>query len=394
MNMATKTKVLQANLNKWLVCKGDRKVRGELIKKLSGVLQCHEKSVGRSMKRLQLKDPTTQEKRGRKIYYGKDVDAAIEKVWEAMERPAAENMFDSISEYINFFKKEKSWNFDESTTAKFHELSLGTLKNRITSTKKRRNIGRSRGSTTPSHLKGLIPIRKSHTWVGLSPGYVQADSVVHCGDYMTGDVIYTVGNVDFATYWMEYITQWNKGAYTTKESLDLIKGLFPFVLHEIHPDSGNEFINYHVLAWIKEKKIKMTRSEPYKKNDNMCIEERNGSVVRRHLGHARLDDESLVEVTSEIMRTACLLHNHFKGVRRMISKIRTDSGVWKRKFESVGKTPYKRVMERDDVSRKDKAKLKVEHDSLNPLQLKRDLDKLKVELRKKLKTIKINRELQ
>jgi hypothetical protein len=126
----------------------------------------------------------------------------------------------------------------------------------------------------------------------------------------------------------------------------------------------------------------MTRSEPLKKNDNMCIEERNDNVARRHLGYERLDDSSLVPYASEILRIACLLNNHFHPVRRMTSKVRVGA-KWKRTFEKKAKTPYQRVLERDDVSDAIKEKLRAEHITLNPLALKRDLDRLKEVLRKK-----------
>ena len=88
------------------------------------------------------------------------------------------------------------------------------------------------------------------------------------------------------------------------------------------------------------------------------------------------------------MRVACLLHNHFIPVRRMISKERVGAR-WKRTFEKVAKTPYERVLERDDVPEEIKEKLKKEHESLNPLLLKDELDKLKKELERRLKNKKI-----
>jgi hypothetical protein len=232
----------------------------------------------------------------------------------------------------------------------------------------------------------MIPIRKSHTWYGLPPGYTQTDSVVHCGDILTGDVLYSVGCVDFATYWSEYDAQWNKGKEVTLSSLKVIRKRLPFPLLELHPDTGNEFINYHVHDWAMKENIVMTRSEPYKKNDNMCIEERNNSIARKHLGYVRMDDISLISTSREILRVACLLHNHFRPVRRMISKIRIGA-KWKRQFERVSQTPYARVMGNTEVAREDKESLQKVHAKLNPLKLKRELDILKKELSKEIEII-------
>lgn len=384
MNMATKNKVMQANLKEWLASRGDRKERGILTNRLASLLKLHVKSVSRAMKRLQLKDSTVEEKRGRPVYFGKDVDAAIYQIWVAMEYPCAENMHSAITKYIGFFIKENNWNVDDEATGKLNTVSLGTLKARIRTFRKKDGMLRGRSATVSSPLKGMIPIRKSHTWQELSPGYVQTDSVVHCGDMLTADVIYSVGCVDFATYWSEYTAQWNKGQEATLLSLKLIRDRFPFPLCEIHPDTGNEFINYHVYEWAKSEGLDMTRSEPYKKNDNMCIEERNNSIARKHLGYARLDDKSLVPVAMELLHTASLLHNHFKPVRRMLSKVRIGA-KWQRTFEKVSKTPYERVLLRTDIEEASKTKLREINSKLNPLELKRNLDILKEKISKALR---------
>ena len=392
MSMKTKQEVLKTHLNEWLACKGNKKKRGELIAKLSSILDMHPKSIGRSMKRIQLRSVYNQpKKRGRKLHYGADVDAALYQVWREMEYPCGENMYPMIAEYVEWFKKEGSWNFYDETTKKLLKMSLGTLKKRISRLRKKYKIGKGRSSTLSSPLKDMIPIRKSDSWQNLPPGYTQVDSVAHCGDKLTTDVVYNVGIVDFATYWSEYKTQWNKGQIATQKSLDICRSRFPFPLIELHPDTGTEFINYHIKDWTDKNGIAMTRSEPYEKNDNMCIEERNGFIARKHLGYVRLDDESLVELTSEIMRIACLLHNHFKAVRRLVKKEKIN-GKWKKELESVAKTPYQRVMESDHIAQEYKDKLKQEHEKLNPLQLKRELDKLKKELGRRLEVLRKNRD--
>lgn len=380
MNMATKHGVLQAHLTEWLACKGKRKKRGMLIKQLSQSLHMHEKSISRSMKRLQMRSRTTTKNRGRSEIYGADVDAALVQVWEAMGCPCAENMpSTSIDEYVSYFIAANDWGCGDAVTNKLLRMSEGTKKLRIASFRKKKGMLRGRSTTVSSPLKGMIPIRKSHTWQYLPAGFVQTDSVAHCGDLLTGDVVYSIGCVDFATYWSEYTAQWNKGQEATRQSLQAIQERFPFGWKELHPDTGNEFINYHVHRWSKDAGIEMTRSEPYKKNDNMCIEERNNSIARKHLGYTRLDDRSFVLLASEILRIACLLHNHFRPVRRMVSKIRIGA-KWKRTFEKQSRTPYQRVLESTDVPEEAKLQLRTCHAKLNPLELKQQLDTLKVNL--------------
>jgi len=381
MNMITKHTVLRAHLAEWLATKGNKSARGILARELAQSLHMHVKSIPRSMKRLQMKDTaSSREKRGRPVVYGADVRAAFSQLWEAMEYPCAECITrESLDTYVAFSIKERTWCFSDNTTDALIRMSEGTRKNLISSLRKKRGMLRGRSATVSSPLKGMIPIRKSHTWTDLPPGFLQTDSVAHCGDMLTGDVIYSVGVVDVATYWSDHTAQWNKGAEATQESLGTIRDRFPFPWREIHPDTGNEFINYHVHRWATDEGIAMTRSEPHKKNDNMCIEERNNSIARKHLGYVRLDNATLVPRAREILHLACLLSNHFRPVRRMTGKVRIGA-KWKRTFEKKACTPYERVLTRNDVSTQEKAVLRAEHETLNPLEIKRRLDILKTEL--------------
>lgn len=385
MHMATKHEVLQDHLKEWLATNGDREKRGALTKELSTTLKMHRKSIGRAMRRLQLRSSSKVRRSGRPRVYGTDVEAALAIVWEIMGYPCAEHMTrEAIDEHVAGCISARVWHVSNVVTDQLLVMSEGTKKNRIARMRKRRSMTRGISATVSSPLKGMIPIRKSHTWVSLPVGYLQTDTVVHCGDLLTNDVVYSIGCVDFRTYWSEYTAQWNKGQEATRESLETLTDRMPFAVRELHPDTGNEFINHHVHAWSKEKGYDLTRSEPYKKNDNMCIEERNNTIPRTEVGHARIDDQSLVPLVSEILAVACTYRNHFRPVRRMTNKVRIGA-KWKRTFEKVAQTPYARVLQQSDVPENAKAKLRAEHVALNPVVLRRKLDTLKDELARKLR---------
>lgn len=382
--MATKHAVLMERLQEWLDSKGSKLKRGELTAELARATNMHPKSISRSMQTLQLRSTRKpSQKRGRPRYYDKAVDAAIYHIWESMEYPCAETMHPMISTYIKSHQSNQHWIHSDEATGKLHALSLGTLKNRIQTLRIKENTLRGYSTTKPSAVQLLIPIRKSHTWTGLPPGYAQTDTVVHCGDLLSGDIIYSLGIVDFATYWSEYTAQWNKGQEATRASIEMVVARLPFRLFELHPDTGNEFINNHVYGWTQDNNIIMTRSEPYKKNDNMCIEERNNSIARRHLGYVRLNDRAVLALTQEILRLACLIHNHFRPIRRMVTKTRIGA-KWHRVYEKVAKTAYVRVLEHTGVTEGVKEKLRSVHTTLDPFRLQTELARLKQELERKL----------
>ncbi|EDI1752625.1 hypothetical protein MW925_000604 [Salmonella enterica] len=50
-----------------------------------------------------------------------------------------------------------------------------------------------------------------------------------------------------------------------------------------------EFINEAVFEYCSARCIALTRSRPYRKNDQIWIEQKNGAVVRKLAGYGRLD---------------------------------------------------------------------------------------------------------
>jgi len=373
MNMITKQDIFKSHLAKWLACQGDRKKRGEMTKAISSIAKVHPKSVPRSFKRAQMRDESSKGKRGRKIYYGKDIDAALYDVWEAASRPCGELLHSMIEEYIKACRQANRWQHSLNATSKLLEMSEGTVKGKLTSFRKKYGVFHGKSTTKPSSLKSIIPVFKG-PWDNLSPGNGQLDTVAHCGSFVSGDFAYTVSFVDAPTYWGVRRAQWNKGQMATKNNLIIIKKTLPFKWLMAHPDTGSEFINWLTKQWCDENNIYLTRSEPGKKNDNMYVEERNGHVVRKYLGWQRLDaDSGIIPLMNEYYERLDIYLNHYQAVRRTLKKEKIGS-KYKRTYEKVAKTPYQRALERPDVNQEVKDRLKKEHDLHNPLLLKDELD--------------------
>jgi hypothetical protein len=374
MNMATKKSIFAAHLAEWLAARGDRKRRGEMIKEFAHIANVHEKSVSRSFQRVQFKDTSLTEKRGRPRYYLPDVIAALKEVWEIGSEACGENLHPMIGEYIDTQVRGRAWRHSREATKKLRIMSLGSVKTYVGKFKRtRRNFG-GRGTTQKSSIISIVPIRMDG-WEEAETGVLQIDTVAHCGESVAGDFVYTVNGTDVATLWGERRAQWNKGQEATRQSIDAMRKASPFHWTELHPDSGGEFINWHLLRYAEETDLRLTRSRPYRKNDNQYIEERNGHVVRAYVGYVRLDASETVEALNDLYDVLTLYLNHFIASRRIVSKERIGAR-WKITREKVAKTPYQRVLQRDDVSKKVKGKLRAEHNRLNPKEMKRKIDLL------------------
>lgn len=376
MHMATKQDIFREHLGEWLAAAGDKKKRGEMVRTISATAKIHPKSVPRSFKRIQLERSTDDERRGRSVYYTKDADAALFDVWEAANRPCGELLHPVISDYVDGFIRAKRWVHSKLATTKLRRMSAATLKRKTRLLREKYGDMHGRGTTRASPLKHSIPIFKG-PWEGLPPGNGQLDTVAHCGESVSGDFAYTVNYTDAPTYWGSRRAQWNKGETTTRESLIAIKERLPFAWQMAHPDTGSEFINYLNKDWCETEGIKLTRSEPGKKNDNMYVEERNGHVVRKYLGWHRFDaDPDIIPLMNDYYDVLDVYLNHFQAVRRTLTKERIGA-KYKRTFEKEAKTPYLRLMEHGAVSKKVKDRVCNEHVSLNPLLLKEKLDTLR-----------------
>lgn len=374
MVVATKMDILQTHLKEWMRARKERKKRAEITKHIVFVTGMHPKSVPRAFRREQMRDGGKIEGRGRPVVYGPDVTAALKDVWDAANGPCGEILYPIIAEYVEILQRDGMWHHASSTTDKLLSMKEHTVRRRVSSLRGKYSIQKGLGSTKPSALKSIIPIFKG-PWKDLPPGNGQLDTVAHCGDTLLGDFIYTLNYTDITTYWIIPRAQWNKGQHATVENMKYVKGHLPFPWLMGHPDTGSEFINWVAKEWFEKEGIALTRSEPGKKNDNMCVEERNGHVVRKYVGYLRFDVPEIVNVMNEMYEYLGLYLNHFMPVRRTIEKVRIGA-KYKRTYERTAQTPYQRVMASDAVLEETKQQLRMEHETLNPLRLKRNIDTL------------------
>jgi len=374
MTMETKHEVIRDSLEDYL--KATRKEKKLILNRLETTTHMHRKSIIRRLRCMQVSNSAYAiDRRGRPVYYTADVTAALKDVWDASHDLCGELLHPLIREYVSIFRRDKMWDHSDEATGKLMAMSMGTCKARVNEFQKVRRKGRGFGSTSPSQLKHIILIFTG-PWKEVMPGVGQVDTVVHCGSTLAGDMVYTLNYVDIATSWEVLRAQWNKGQEVTKENMSVIRDRLLWRLTMIHPDSGSEFINYNLKNWCDEHNIDFTRSRPSHKNDNQYVEERNGHVVRKHIGYMRLDVKEVVPALNAVYDILCLYLNHFVTSRRCLESVRMGS-KYKKKFEKVAKTPYQRVLEHPSISDVIKEQLKAEHSTLNPAIMKKEIERLK-----------------
>ena len=107
---------------------------------------------------------------------------------------------------------------------------------------------KGRCTTKPGTLlKNQIPIRTDH-WDIDQPGFVEADTVAHCGDCLAGDFIWSLTLTDINSGWTENRATWNHGAQGVVEQIRDIEARLPFALQGFDCDNGSEFLNDRLVG--------------------------------------------------------------------------------------------------------------------------------------------------
>lgn len=370
--MGTKKEVLGEHLSRYL--KASRNGKSRILDHLTAALAMHRKAVIRALRREQLHNPEKPpKKRGRKLLYGPGVTAALRECWEIGGEICAERLKPILAEYVRILQRDRMWTHRERDTALLFRMSLGTMKNRIRDFEKAK-AGGGRSTTKPSNLKEVIPVRTG-PWEDPEPGYGEIDTVAHCGSTLAGSFCYSVNFTDIATGWVESAAQRDKGQVRTRESIGEIMRRLPFLLKGLDPDSGSEFVNWHLYGWCKERQIELSRSRPNHKNDNAHIEQKNYAGIRKFIGYSRIDRERAIALLNKLYAGPLRLYiNFFQPSMQCQEKIRIGSRYF-RKYDEP-QTPYQRVFRDQRVAPVVKAELNGIYATLNPKKLRQEIDRL------------------
>lgn len=225
----------------------------------------------------------------------------------------------------------------------------------------------------PDALKKRIPLRTDNGDIK-KPGFLEVDTVAHCGDSMSGEFIWSLTFVDIDSQWTENRAIANKGAAEVLAQVKEVEVQLPFTLLGFDVDNGSEFLTWHLWRYFLEREnpVDLRRSRPYKKNDQAYVEQKNWTHVRQLLGYARLEGAELVPELNELYRIWGLLHNFFCPTLKLKKKTRLGAKTV-RKYEKP-KTPYQRLLDSPDVTAEQKAALRARFAELNPLELKKQLE--------------------
>jgi hypothetical protein len=317
--------------------------------------------------------PRVLKRSGPKCIYLEEVGVVLKRVWFASDQLCGKRLKAALPHWLPHYQREYGV-LSEALQEKLGAISAATI-DRLLEPVRAKARAKGRGGTKPGRwLKNQIPL-KTDQWDEKRPGFMEADTVAHCGDSLEGDFIWSLCFTDLASGWTQLRAVWNKGAHGVMEAVREMEGRLPFALLGFDCDNGSEFLNHHFWRYFARRKepVQFTRSRPYHKNDNAHVEQKNWTHVRCLLGYDRLENPELLEPINALYRGAWqLYHNHFCPSVKLVEKRR--QGARQIRRHDQPKTPYQRLLESGVVDAQKRAALEQEHAVLNPFALKRQIE--------------------
>ena len=94
---------------------------------------------------------------------------------------------------------------------------------------------------------------------------MQADTVAHCGNSLSGQFIWTLTVTDEYSGWTENRASLGKDACGILTAISQATWQYPMNIKSFNTDSGTEFINQKLQEYMDSRGINFTRSRPYRK---------------------------------------------------------------------------------------------------------------------------------
>jgi hypothetical protein len=315
--------------------------------------------------------------RGRKKQYDDPrISEVLRFIWVKNNLPCSRRLKAILPLWLPFYNQQL---LTQDIREKLLSISPATI-DRLMRPQRARFAKLGLSTTKPGSLiKKQIPVKTSQ-WDETIPGFLEADTLAHCGNSIAGMFVYTLNTVDIASQWTEQRATWGKGERGVTTAIADIERALPFRLKGFDCDNGSEFLNWHLIRYLthkRKKKVQFTRSRAYQKNDNAHIENKNWTHLRQYLGYQRFESQKLVPMLNDLYTTEWNWYfNFFNPSMKLMEKSRIGSKI--KKVYDKPKTPYQRLMESEELDFQTKQRLTKQFESLNPVVIqKRMQNKIK-----------------
>lgn len=370
--------------------KARKKEKGEILNEfveLTGFARCYAALVLRNHGRVVQVDRKVRvrgdvgkrlRRSGRGATYDEQTVKVLVQVWRIMDYICGKRLAPVLGEMVERLLRHNELRCDATTTKKLARMSAATIDRLLRPERQKYQLKGRRHTRPGTLLKHQIPMRTFNEWDEARPGFMEMDLVGHDGGVIDSHHAFTLNAVDIASGWNSSTALKNKAQVWIMEGVEKIRAKLPVSLLGLDSDNGSEFINETLYNFCQEHNITFTRSRPYRKNDSCFVEQKNYSVVRRAVGYQRFDTDKQLALLNQLYEVLDLYTNFFQPSMKLQSKERYGARV-KKKYDEA-RTPYQRLLDSSFISEETKQQLRDRYRSLNPAQLKRQIERLQQKL--------------
>jgi len=354
--------------------KAPRAGKTKILDEFCAVCGYHRKSALRLLRRPSRKAAGRRKPGRPSEYSGAEVMVPLRAIWMATDQLASKRLRAALPLWLPFYEQAHG-QVPDTARDKLLAISPATIDRLLAPVRAEAGRHGLSGTKPGTLLRKQIPLQ-GQAWDVSQPGFIEADTVAHCGDSLAGNFVWSLTMTDLYSGWTECRATWNKGATGVMQQIKAIQKALPFTIKGFDCDNGSEFLNWHLLRYFQShhKPIRFTRSRPYHSDDNAHVEQKNWSCVRQLFGYDRFANELLVALMNDLYANAfSLLTNYFYPTMKLTDKTRIGGKIIKRYAPPV--TPAQRLLEHPDLSDKQKLHLQRTQATLNPFLLQATIQK-------------------
>jgi hypothetical protein len=381
MSQESRKEVLEKMRQRYLRRPG-REARGRLVDEVCELCGYERKHALKVLSGRRPIGGSSKRRGGPRRKYGEEEKQILKAIWEASEQPCGKRLKALIELWLPYYEVEHG-RIEEALRGRLLKVSAATMDRMLKKVKVQMG-SRGRCGTRPGTLlRKQIPVRTEH-WDVEKPGYLEADTVAHCGESMSGDFVWSVTLTDVHTQWTETRAIWNRGQHAVCERIKEVEKALPFPIVGFDSDNGGEFLNWHLVNYFNQrpKPVGFTRSRPYRKNDNARVEQKNWTHVRQLVGYSRLGTPEQAEALNDLYAKEWgWFRNFFCPVMKHL-KTEVEGSRKKRVYDKP-KTPFERLKACGQIEAQELERLEKIMGQLNPFELKRTIES---KLRRVLRT--------
>jgi hypothetical protein len=309
--------------------------------------------------------PDAPRTRRRPCLYDEATKQALIVLWEASDRICGKRLKPLLRILIPSLERHGHLQLDETVRKKLLAMSDTTM-DRMLRAPKSTLKPRKRRLIVPE-LRRRIAIRTFADWHEPPPGSMEMDLVAHCGGVARGSYVHSLVLTDVASAWTECTPLVVREKTLLIEALERVRVSLPFPLRALDVDNGGEFINEDLISYCVSHGIELTRSRPYRKNDQAWVEQKNGAVVRQMVGYRRLEGIAAAQMLARLYASLRFFVNFFQPSFKLMEKSRSGAQVTKRYH--TPQTPAERLLTANTIAAAMKDRIHKVMEALDPLQL-------------------------